>query len=268
MYKLRAEQEAKAKEKGAEAGRPRAEKRHLEENKQQSTASSSWRRRSSIRGCPVGMATAAAVASSSSGGHQKAPLSHVQPRPLLLQGGEKGNVASASASASATAAHSALATMDYNYDHPHTKEVIQAMVAEEMRSFPPSNNYLSHLPYPPLKFASSIALRESNLRVNNQREPQIASSSAAAVRAASTALSSAPSKSLQRMATERLFHPTSHQNSAKVTALLEELGLDSTDIDSAVVMLKIIDISYLQRLAVCLKVGPQTLFKQAFLPAV
>ena len=67
--------------------------------------------------------------------------------------------------------------MDYNYDHPHTKEVIHAMLAEEMRSFTPSNNYLSHLPYPHLKFANSIALQEEYLRVKKAREQQAASSS-------------------------------------------------------------------------------------------
>ena len=70
-----------------------------------------------------------------------------------------------------------LATMDYNYDHPQTKEVIHAMLAEEMRSFTPSNNYLSHLPYPHLKFANSIALQEEYLRVKKSREQQTASSS-------------------------------------------------------------------------------------------
>ena len=67
--------------------------------------------------------------------------------------------------------------MDYNYDHPHTKEVIHAMLADEMRSFTPSNNYLSHLPYPHLKFANSIALQEEYLRVKKAREQQTASSS-------------------------------------------------------------------------------------------
>ena len=72
-------------------------------------------------------------------------------------------------------------------------------------------------------------------------------------------------KTLQRMATERLFQPVSHKNTPELTSLCDELGLDSSDIDSAEAMLKCIHSSYLQRLAACLKIGPQCLFEKAFL---
>ena len=75
-------------------------------------------------------------------------------------------------------------------------------------------------------------------------------------------------KTPQRMATERLFQPASHQNSAELTSLCDELGLDSNDIVSAAAMLLCVDPSYLQRLAACLKVGPQCLFQKAFLPNI
>ena len=72
-------------------------------------------------------------------------------------------------------------------------------------------------------------------------------------------------KSPQRIATERLFQPASHQNTTELTALCDELGLDSHDLTSAEAMLLCLDPSYLQRLAACLKVGPQCLFKKTFL---
>ena len=99
----------------------------------------------------------------------------------------------------------------------------------------------------------------------------VTAAAAAAATGSSTAAAApsfAPSKSDQRLATERLFHPASHQNAAMMMALWEELGLDSSDVNSAEAMLKIMKIShpsYLQRLAACLKIGPQMLFKQAFL---
>ena len=240
MYKIRALQEAKANEKSVEIGRVQTEETHLEQEKHQSTAATSSS--NSSRGRPSGLAVAAA--SSSSGGHQQGRLRH---------GGEEGNVTSASASTGATATAAAnltLATMDYNYDHPRTKEAIHAMVAEEMRSFTPSHNYLSHLPYPHLKFANSAGLQDAYLRANKAREQTTASSSAAATgtstaaAAAAAVPSSIPSKSDQRLATERLFHPASHQNAAMMMALWEELGLDSSDVSSAEAMLKIMKISH------------------------
>ena len=76
---------------------------------------------------------------------------------------------------------------------------------------------------------------------------------------------SAPSKSLQRLAIECLFAPVSHQNTAAMMTLYDELGLDNSNVDSAETMLAYMDSSHLQRLAACLKVGPQGLFKKAFL---
>lgn len=63
--------------------------------------------------------------------------------------------------------------MEYSYDHPHVKEVVHAMIAEEMRSFTPATNYLSHLPYPSLIFANSTALREEYLRVKKAQGPVV-----------------------------------------------------------------------------------------------
>ena len=34
--------------------------------------------------------------------------------------------------------------MEYTYDHPHVKEVVHAIIAEEMKSFTPATNYLAH----------------------------------------------------------------------------------------------------------------------------
>ena len=80
------------------------------------------------------------------------------------------------------------------------------------------------------------------------------------------AVDSASSKSLQRLATERLFHPASHDNTTEMTSLLSELGFDSCDMDSAEAMLIYMSKSSLERLSQCLKQAPQGLFKQAFLP--
>jgi hypothetical protein len=55
--------------------------------------------------------------------------------------------------------------MEYSYDQPHVKEIVHAMIAEEMKSFTPATNYLAHLPYPSLRFANSTALREEYLRM-------------------------------------------------------------------------------------------------------
>ena len=55
--------------------------------------------------------------------------------------------------------------MEYTYDHPHVKEVVHAIIAEEMKSFTPATNYLAHLPYPSLRFTHSTALREEYLRM-------------------------------------------------------------------------------------------------------
>ena len=72
-------------------------------------------------------------------------------------------------------------------------------------------------------------------------------------------------KSPQRIATERLFQPSCHQNTLVLTSLCEELGLDSNDIDAAEAILLCMETSSLQRLAACLKMGPQCLFKKIFL---
>ena len=72
-------------------------------------------------------------------------------------------------------------------------------------------------------------------------------------------------KSVQQMATERLFQPASHHNTAELISLCDELGLDSSDMVATETMLLCLDLSSLQRLAACLKIGPQSLFKNAFL---
>ena len=73
--------------------------------------------------------------------------------------------------------------MEYSYDQPHVKEIVHAMIAEEMRSFTPASNYLSHLPYPSLKFANSTALREEFMRVKKAQgsAPTAPSSSSSSV---------------------------------------------------------------------------------------
>ena len=79
------------------------------------------------------------------------------------------------------------------------------------------------------------------------------------------AVPSVSSKSLQRLAVESLFTPVSHQNTAEIMTLCDELGLDSSNVESTEAILLYMDTSHLQRLAARLKVGPQGLFKKAFL---
>ena len=115
------------------------------------------------------------------------------------------------------------------------------------------------------QFASAVSVLTA---AGNSSSGSSSGCSSRMAAAAVSVPSFAPSKSDQRLATERLFHPASHQNAAMMMALWEELGLDSSDVNSAEAMLKIMKIShpsYLQRLAACLKIGPQMLFKQAFL---
>ena len=100
---------------------------------------------------------------------------------------------------------------------------------------------------------------------NNTSSSSSSNGSSSRMISASTSVPSISTKTPQRLATERLFHPTSHQNTAQMMTLWEEVGLDSNDIDSAEAMLSIIDKTYLQRMAACLKIGPQTLFNKAFL---
>lgn len=56
--------------------------------------------------------------------------------------------------------------MEYSYDNPEMKAMIHELIADEMKSFTPSTNYLAHLPpYPQLKFANSPALAEEFARL-------------------------------------------------------------------------------------------------------
>mmetsp|Transcript_4509 Transcript_4509/g.6914 ORF Transcript_4509/g.6914 Transcript_4509/m.6914 type:complete len:213 (+) Transcript_4509:135-773(+) len=61
----------------------------------------------------------------------------------------------------------ALPYIDKEYEHPAVQDAIHALIADEMRSFAPSKNYISHLPYPRLKFANSAVLQGEMARVAN-----------------------------------------------------------------------------------------------------
>ena len=69
--------------------------------------------------------------------------------------------------------------MEYSYDHPHVKEIVHAMISEEMKSFTPATNYLAHLPYPSLRFTHSTALREEYLRMKKHASAMPPGSTAA-----------------------------------------------------------------------------------------
>ena len=109
------------------------------------------------------------------------------------------------------------------------------------------------------KLRAEMLLLEQNKKANGTGE------AVAAVVTTATSVSSTSSKSLQRLAIESLFAPVSHQNTAAMVSLFVEIGLDSNNIESAEAMLSDVDVSYLQRLAAGLKVGPQGLFTKAFL---
>ena len=113
----------------------------------------------------------------------------------------------------------------------------------------------------------AVAASSGPVKKMEEKENLAVAASASNTNAA-VASAGAPSvrvEKFKQLATQRLFQPTSHQNNAEMISLCEELGLDSSDVVSSEAMLSCMDPSYLQRLAACLKVGPQGLFKQAFL---
>ena len=75
--------------------------------------------------------------------------------------------------------------------------------------------------------------------------------------------SSEEKKKTQLLIMQRIFQPTSHQNPAVMDSLYEELGLDGSDLDVAMLMISHLEPKDKQRLADGLKPGPRGLFKAA-----
>ena len=81
---------------------------------------------------------------------------------------------------------------------------------------------------------------------------------------ASTSVPSISTKTPQRLAAEQQFQHRNHLDTVKMTALCNELGLYSSDIDAVEVILPRMKEVNLLRLVQCLKEGPACLFKHAF----